>query len=100
MADYKYYDCFYNNRWYFVSAEDSLPVYDYLNDATASFDSIRKKYGIKTDTLKRRLRVMGYSDKPRRKYYFDETIFDCIDAEEKAYWLGFFLGGWLFERET
>ena len=24
-----------------------------------------------------------------RKKYVDETVFDCIDTEEKAYWLGF-----------
>lgn len=26
-----------------------------------------------------------------KKYYFDDTFFDIIDTEEKAYWLGFFL---------
>jgi len=24
-----------------------------------------------------------------RKNYIDETVFDCVDTEEKAYWLGF-----------
>jgi hypothetical protein len=27
----------------------------------------------------------------RREYYVNENVFDCIDSEEKAYWLGFLM---------
>lgn len=42
--------------------------------------------GISKVTLHKYMRMLGLSLKHS---HFDEHIFDCIDTEEKAYWLGF-----------
>ena len=55
-----------------------------------SLTKICTKYHIDIGTLSKRLKelnieVINYQNRLK----FDNTVFDCIDTEEKAYWLGF-----------
>jgi hypothetical protein len=48
-------------------------------------------------------RITGYHEYQRghfnRKYTFDRSLFESIDTEEDAYWLGFFFAdGWVKDR--
>lgn len=55
-----------------------------------SLTKISSKYGIKRQTLSNRLKELGYEIINYQNISkFDENIFDEIDTEEKAYWLGF-----------
>jgi len=47
------------------------------------------KYGIKYDTISKNIRKLGAITNPHGKIYMNSTIFEKIDTEEKAYWLGF-----------
>lgn len=49
-----------------------------------------KKHNCARITLSKRLKALGYDIvNYQTMLKFDETIFDSIDTEEKAYWLGF-----------
>jgi len=55
-----------------------------------SITKISKKYGISHKSLSDRIKSLGYEViNHQNKIKFDNTIFDTIDTEEKAYWLGF-----------
>lgn len=55
-----------------------------------SLTIIGKKWGIERHSLSRRLKELGVEViNHQNKTKFNETIFDSIDTEEKAYWLGF-----------
>lgn len=92
------------------SAENSQPVnwnkgdYGYLFDAAkrqsviADFQSgmrtpaIAEKYGCSRNTIVRVLEMAGLKLPPvgaERKHFFDETFFENVETEERAYWLGF-----------
>lgn len=59
---------------------------EYLNSKDKiTFGELAKKYKINS-TLFREYYIKYYGEKCWR---FDNSIFDCIDTEEKAYWLGF-----------
>lgn len=66
-------------------------VRDYLSGMTAV--EVGRKYGCNWSSCIRALRKSGLSPRSmsecHRKYELDETFFDIIDTEEKAYWLGF-----------
>lgn len=56
-----------------------------------SIQQIAKQIHKSTNYVYRIIKGYGIidSDRTNRKYFFDEDIFDIIDTEEKAYWLGF-----------
>ena len=55
-----------------------------------SLTKLATKYNITRWTLTKKLRELGIEIVNRQnKAKFDEHIFDNIDTEEKAYWLGF-----------
>lgn len=63
-----------------------LALKEYLNEnETISF--ISKKYGINRKSIERRLKEQGI--KAKKIINCNEHVFDSIDTEEKAYWLGF-----------
>ena len=63
-----------------------LALKEYL-DGNESISFVSNKYGINRKSIERRLKEMGIPAK--RIINCNETIFDVIDTEEKAYWLGF-----------
>lgn len=55
-----------------------------------SLSKLSKKYKIGSQTISNRLKSLGYEIiNHQNKVKFDEHVFDTIDSEEKAYWLGF-----------
>lgn len=61
---------------------------DYLKSLTHPYWCKYCKPHWKPETFEDRLRL----SQAHRKYNLDETFFEKIDTEEKAYWLGFFAG--------
>lgn len=55
-----------------------------------SICKLANEYHLSKTIIADRLRQAGYSvENVHKKVKFDDTIFDSIDSEEKAYWLGF-----------
>lgn len=72
-------------------------INDYINNIKVK--DIAIKYNVNKRyvfSLARKLNIpyrRGYSI---RKYFFDENLFEIIDTNEKAYWLGFLMAdGWI-----
>ena len=63
----------------------------YKENLKISVAKTAEKFIISEDCLSRALKSVGIDPSSRKFniYSFDETIFDSIDTEEKAYWLGF-----------
>lgn len=67
--------------------EQAKQIYqDYLQGL--SLDKLGEKYQISRHVLSRELKHYNF-DITHRKYQVNESFFDEIDSEEKAYWLGF-----------
>lgn len=69
-------------------------VDEYLEniDNNPSLTKVCQKYGLERHSLSRRLKELGYEVvNYQNKLKFNENVFDSIDTEEKAYWLGFML---------
>lgn len=69
---------------------DALEEYLSLPEKERSLTKIGRKYGVKRQTLSKYLKdrgieVINYQNRLR----IDETVFNVIDTDEKAYWLGF-----------
>ncbi len=67
-------------------------IKEYLDtpEKERSLTKLGRKYGVKRQTIakylkERNIDVINYQNRCR----IDETVFDTIDTEEKAYWLGF-----------
>lgn len=70
----------------------NLALEEYLNtsEENRSLTKLGEKYGIKRQTLSKHLKERGFEIiNYQNKVRCDETVFDSIDSEEKAYWLGF-----------
>ena len=66
--------------------KDIIPLYN----KGYSLTSIAKKFNTNRDTLSRKLKELGIQVvNHQNETKFNEGIFDVIDTEEKAYWLGF-----------
>lgn len=63
---------------------------EYKQSEDISLTKLAEKYKIGRKTLSKRLKAEGYPVVNRQnEVRIDETVFDAIDTEEKAYWLGF-----------
>lgn len=63
---------------------------EYLSSEKPSLTKLSKKYSIGRDTLSKSVKELGCNvENYQNKSEFNEYIFDEIDTEEKAYWLGF-----------
>lgn len=64
----------------------------YINhiDEKISLEQVAKKFDVGRSSLSKRIKALGYEvTNYQTKTKFNEHVFDCIDTEEKAYWLGF-----------
>lgn len=55
-----------------------------------TIQQIAKKLNVGHGTIRKRLIKNKIKIRPNRKYFFDESIFEKIDCEWKAYYLGYF----------
>ena len=63
---------------------------EYLANEELNIQEICKKYNVSHSTFPKYLKdYLGIKIEKRVKSNFNNKIFDCIDTEEKAYWLGF-----------
>lgn len=60
-----------------------------LFDRKLSCRKIARELNIGLTSVTKTLRKLGRSIKPQKKHIYNEQIFQNIDSEEKAYWLGF-----------
>jgi hypothetical protein len=68
-----------------------LAVEEYINSkGTISLTKLATKYKMNRRTISNRLKELNYTIiNHQNETKFNENIFDMIDTEEKAYWLGF-----------
>ena len=55
----------------------------------SSIPKLNKKYGINTRKISQLLKENGVEIRGRRKFFYDENLFENINSKLKAYWLGF-----------
>ena len=60
-----------------------------LREKGLSREDISKELNIRYDSLCRYLKSINDNNYNNKKYSYNENIFEKIDSEEKAYWLGF-----------
>lgn len=70
-----------------ISDDVNNIIKDYSNRVT--IEKIRKKYSIGRKRIIKLLKENNVVDHQNHKYDFDRRIFENIDTEKKAYWLGF-----------
>lgn len=99
LSDYKNYNIFYEDEYYLMSEEEKAPALFYYNNPNINLTEVSKKYGVKGDTIKRRLKVLGldYSQHMIRQYNRD--AFKNLQTLEQAYWLGFILADGYINEE-
>lgn len=61
----------------------------YIANEDKTLEDVSKTFKVYPDSLSVNLRKIGISIENRIKPKFNEHVFDVIDTEEKAYWLGF-----------
>ena len=64
-------------------------IIEIFSGGIKSVSKIYRLTGISPKLIRRELLNNGYNTNTLRTYSVDETIFQNIDSEEKAYWLGF-----------
>lgn len=66
-------------------------VNEYVNtpNEEKSLTKLQEKYGIKRKTIAENLKRRGIEIIKNKVPRLNEHVFDIIDTEEKAYWLGF-----------
>ena len=70
--------------------EDAINFY--IENNEYSIAKVAKKFGVDRLRLGELLRNSGIdTNARRRKFSLNESYFETIDSEEKAYWLGFIL---------
>lgn len=70
----------------------NIAIEEYLNtpEEERSLTKLGEKYGVKRQTLSKHLKDRGYEViNYQNRLRCDETVFDKINNEESAYWLGF-----------
>lgn len=99
FLNYKNFTYLKDDKYYWITEKEKEPVLFFIENEEISLISVAKKFGVKPDTIKRRMEVMGYSYNPRYKRQYNRSIFNQIETEEQAYWLGFFLADGYINEE-
>lgn len=77
---------------------DKLAI-EFLNGKTLT--TLQKETGITRQCLSENFKRMGIEiTNSQNKIKFDQHIFDEIDTEEKAYWLGFIFADGYIEKQS
>ena len=95
---FKKYNLKVENRQNKINIDIDKLIEDYNN--CKSLTKVAKKYGSTTKLVGKLLRQCGINPiNEQNKLRFNENVFDSIDTEEKAYWLGFiFADGYISKQ--
>ena len=91
LDDYKSYEYQFNDFYYLITPVEKEPVEYFISNPELSLTDVAKRFKTKTDTIKRRMSVMGIEYQPRNIRKYNRKAFTEIFTEEQAYWLGFIL---------
>lgn len=69
-----------------IDEEKCLALYD----SGKTMEVIANEFGVSIQCIRHKLLKHNRKIRPNRKYFFDETIFEKINCEWKAYYLGLF----------
>lgn len=64
-------------------------IYIYSTTSNKSIKELATQFNLDRHTLSKALQFRGFISNKHGKYFIDSKIFNKIDTEEKAYWLGF-----------
>ena len=73
-------------RWV-LSLKNAIDFY--IANPEYTSNKVANKFSITQESLSKNLKKLGIEVSERSKTKFNENVFDKIDTEEKAYWLGF-----------
>lgn len=76
--------------YYYLDQNEYEAINEYIN-TDITFLGIRKKYGYKQETFKKKLEVLGYPTNKKYKLKYNRDKLKEIKTEEDAYILGFIL---------
>lgn len=80
---------YFDNNYFKMDEKEILAINDYVCN-NLNLSDIKKKYGYKHETFKKKLKVLSIKQNSHLKN-INEDFFNEIDNEEKAYILGFIL---------
>lgn len=92
LDDYLLYTIDGNDGFYYYFTEEELSIVKYfMEHPHISIEELKRVFNtsMKSDTLKRWIKILGYEYKTHHKYNNNQNAFDVIKTEEDAYWLGF-----------
>lgn len=88
--DFDTYIYEYDGRVYSLTDVEIAASDEYNSAEKITKREVIDKYGIrKTETLNSILRVRGFGTEAKNLKIYNRNLFDSIDTEEDAYWLGF-----------
>lgn len=88
LSKYKY---FFNNEWYYLDSNEEDAIKYYVSNKNITFTDVKKKFGYKNEIFKYKLEIVNEPQQRRYRHNFNRELFDVIEKEEDAYWLGFIL---------
>ena len=80
--------------------QDYLKAKEYFIKTGESLTKVSKKFNIHRGNFSKKLKEEGFNiENKQNKIKFNNTVFNMIDTEEKAYWLGFiFADGYVSDQ--
>jgi len=73
----------------YTKSEINLEAVQKYTNKQGTLNSIALEYSVSRKILTRWVKQSGNTVLPKKQLEYDETFFQKIDSEEKAYWLGF-----------
>ena len=82
--------------------QDYLKAKEYFIKTGESLTKVSKKFNIHRGNFSKKLKEEGFNiENKQNKIKFNNTVFNVIDTEEKAYWLGFiFADGYVSDENN
>ena len=82
----------------YIKLPENEVIEIYLSNKLTMLE-ICSKFGVSKHKIRTLLKNNGIKSKSSKKYNYNDSIFENIDTEEKAYWLGFlYADGYVRER--
>lgn len=83
------------------SKEQQEEIFALVNEQKMGAERISKIFGVSKGTIQKFMRQHNLKGEQPRKHSVDQSFFEKIDTEEKAYWLGFlYADGVVYKRRN